>query len=150
MVDLTLLSLSGVGVPPYSARGLVQTLDPIPQSSQPRRTINGALIDTSASQMRKFISTITGSDQQPPAVSGVWPGRVVSVDCISELVVQAPDLSDFDPDDYLDRTPVPESVRQESGFIFYRPRLTMRVISFGVSTDEWAAGVGWTMTLEEV
>ena len=62
------LTLSGIGVPPYSARGASQTLEPIASSQQLRRTINGELIDISRAEFRKYRSTISCVDQQPPAV----------------------------------------------------------------------------------
>ncbi len=39
--------------------------------------------------------------------------------------------------------------RTEGGFVFYRPRLAMRVLSFDLDRDAWGAAVAWTMTLEE-
>jgi hypothetical protein len=86
----TVLRLTGVGIPPYSARGLRQTLVPIGAAAQLRRTINGTLRDFSAEQFRKYSSVIQGDDQQPPAVDGVWPGRQVTVHCITEVGVSAP------------------------------------------------------------
>lgn len=149
MAETTVFRLSGIGVPPYSARGLRQTLTPIAQAAQLRRTINGDLDDVAAAQFRKFQSTISGDDQAPPAVDGVWPGRTVTVDCIAELSV-ADDGEDPPGAPVLDRTPVPGSLRHEPGFWFYRPRLTMRVTAFSIDGDEWAAGVAWQLALEEV
>ena len=45
MPDTTELVISGIDIAPYSARGLTQTLEPIRQSQQLRRTVNGVLID---------------------------------------------------------------------------------------------------------
>jgi hypothetical protein len=141
-LDTTVLALWGVGVPPYSARGLSQTLEPIDMSVDTARDINGALMDLSSSQFRKYKSKVTGTDQQPPAVDGVWPGHVVTVDCVAELC--APEYS------LLQRGAVPGSEREETGFTFYRPRLEMMVVGFNTSTDEYGAQVGWEMDLEEV
>ena len=64
-------------MPPYSARGLTQTLEPIEASVQLRRTVNGALADLSYEPFRKYKSTISCQDQEPPAVDGrvAWAGR---------------------------------------------------------------------------
>ena len=83
--DSTLLKISGVGMSPYAARGLTQTLNPIEQAKDLRRTINGELIDFSVEQFRKYASVISGNDQMPLGVAGIWPGRDVQVECIAEL-----------------------------------------------------------------
>jgi hypothetical protein len=140
--DPTVLRLWGIGVPPYSARGLRQTLTPIAASQQIRRTVNGGLIDLSHAQFRKYASTITGNDQRPPGVDGIWPGQQVTVDCIQELAYPEYDGGNA-------REEVPGSKHQEAGWWFYRPRLHMVVQSFSVETDEYGATVGWTMELEE-
>jgi len=148
MVDVTtVLSFSGFGVPPYSARGLTQTLAPIDAGANFNRTINGTIKSLSPSQFQKYKSTIaTGSaitDQQPPAVNGVWPGQIVVVDCISELC-------------YLTATGAPArdvvsgSSYVDGDYTFYRPQLTMMVTAFNVSKDEYAAENSWSMDLEEV
>jgi len=141
-LDPTILRLAGIGVPPYSARGLQQTLQPIDEAANIVRTINAALVDLSAPQFQKYKSTITGSDQKPPAVDGVWPGKVIIVDCIPELCT----------DEYgtPSRIVVEGSDHEEAGFLFYRPRLTMMVLGFTMTTDEYGAQVSWTMDLEEV
>ena len=139
----SVLSLSGIGVPPYSARAATQSLEPIDQAGQLRRTINGSLVDLSRSDFRKYRSTISCSDQRPPAVDGVWPGQAVTVDCIAELSYLTAGGSPG-------RTVVPGSPRNEGSFTFYRPRLSMRVVSFSTDTDEYGAVVSWSMELEEV
>ena len=53
MAGESMLTLSGVGVPPYSARGLTQSLEPIDGAAQLRRTVNGALADLSYEPFRK-------------------------------------------------------------------------------------------------
>lgn len=142
MPDTTLFNLSGDGVPQYSARGLTQTLAPIEGAAQIRRTINGSLVDLSRPEFQKYASTVSCTDQQPPAV--VWPGAFVTVDCACELsyltVGGAPQ-----------RAIVPGSSRNENGFTFYRPRLAMRVISGPtISLDEYGAAVSWTLNFEEI
>lgn len=143
----TLLVISGVGVPPYSARGLSQTLEPIDAASQLRRTVNGDLVDVAPSQLRKYRSTITCSDQQAPAFDGLWPGELVVVQCVAELSYLtaggAPgrDVAEVATGELATRT--------EGDFTFYRPELIMRVVRFRQQLDEWEAVVGWTLELEE-
>ena len=137
------LTLSGIGVSPYSARGASQTLEPIGSSQQLRRTINGELIDISRAEFRKYRSTISCVDQQPPAVDGVWPGQVLMVGCISELSYRTAGGAPARP-------VVAGSSRTEGDYTSYRPRLTMRVVSFSQDTDEYGAEVSWSLQLEEV
>jgi hypothetical protein len=139
----TLLTLAGVGVPPYSARGLTQTLEPIEASVQLRRTVNGALADLSDALFRKYKSTIACQDQEPPAVDGVWPGQIVIVECVAELCFVTAVGSPA-------RVPVADSERVDGVFTFYRPILTMRVTGFSVTRDEYDSAVSWQLQLEEV
>lgn len=139
----TLLSFSGIGVAPYATRGATQTLTPIQQSAFMLRTINGALDDLSLSQFRKYASTISCNDQISPAFDGAWPGKQITVNCCAELAFKTAGGSP-------DRSVVPGSVRTEGEFTYYRPQLIMRITMFDLSTDEWGAQVGWSMSLEEV
>jgi len=69
--SLTLLVMSTIGVPLYSARGLTQTLTPVSEAKPtPRRTINGELRWLGLTQMQKYESTISCTDQEAPAF--VW------------------------------------------------------------------------------
>lgn len=146
----TLLVLSSVGVPLYSARGLTQTLEPIDGASQARRTVNGALKDLSASQFRKYRSEISCTDQEPPAKEAFWPGRQITVSCVQELALYSPALNpDVLADIILERTAVAGSRRRSGDFVFYRPQLTMMLISLTMSIDEYPADIQWTMVLEE-
>ena len=139
----TLLTLAGVGVPPYSARGLTQTLEPIEASVQLRRTVNGALADLSYEPFRKYKSTIACQDQEPPAVDGVWPGQIVTVECVAELCFVTAGGSPA-------RLTVEDSERIDGAFTFYRPILAMRVTGFSVTRDEYGSAVSWQLQLEEV
>lgn len=139
----TLLVIAGIGVQPYSARGLSQSLDPIAQAANARRTIDGVMKDISFDGFKKFKSTITANDQLPPAVDGVWPGRTIVVDCLVELCYLTAGGSPS-------RTVVPGSSRVEGDFTFYRPRITFMVLSYSANTEEYGAAVAWSMQLEEV
>lgn len=140
----TVLRMVGVGVPPYSARGLKQTLEPIAQATQSKRTVNGALKDISFVGFQKYQSVISGTDQRPPNFDGRWPGLIVFVDCIAEL--------SYTPDegDSPQRTVVPGSSAVEGAHTTYRPRLEMMITGLTVNKDEYDATTDWSMTLEEV
>jgi hypothetical protein len=139
----TVLTITGFGLTPYSARGIQQTLEPIPQSSNLRRTVNGALVDVSAPEFRKYRSVISCDDMNVPAIDGVWPGQQVTVDCVAEL-------SYLTSGGTAQRTVVSGSSRTAGSFTFYRPRLTMRIVNFNQSIDETGAVIGWELELEEV
>jgi hypothetical protein len=143
MSNETLLVLSGHGVQPYSARGLSQTLDPIEASANLRRSINGVLHDLSQAQFRKYKSTISCSDQTAPALDGVWPGVVLTVDCVAELSYKT---SGGSPQ----RSVVSGSSRTDGAFTFYRPTMSMRVMNYSTSEDEYGRTVQWSLELEEV
>lgn len=127
----------------YASRGISQSLALIKQASQLKRTVNGTLVDIGLAQFRKYRSTISGRDQLPPAFDGIHPGLQVVVSCAAELSYLT---SGGSPS----RTVVSGSSRTEGAWTFYRPQLTMRVISFDQQSDEWGAGVNWSIELEEV
>jgi len=141
--DPTVLRITTDIIPPYSSRGLTQTLQPIDQASQNKRTVNGKLVDTSFSGFHKYASQITGNDQMPPAIDGVWPGLQIVVDCVSELSYKTIGGAPA-------RTVVTDSSYVEGLFTFYRPRLTMRVMNFSIQRGEYDRVIGWSLDLEEV
>ncbi len=143
MADETLLVITPTGVPPFSARGLTQTLEPIEAADQSRRTVNGDLVDVSDVAFRKFRSIISCVDQDVPALNGIWPGAAVTVECVAELAY----LTSGGP---ADRTVVAGSSRVDGLFTFYRPQLSMLITGFEVSVDEYGAEIGWTLQLDEV
>jgi len=142
MAGETLLVISGIGVPPFSARGLTQTLEPIAAAANVRRTVNGALVNLAPTQFQKYRSRISCTDMASPAVDGVFPGLTVTVDCVAELAYLT---SGGSPQ----RTIVSGSSYIDGSFTFYRPRLTKKIVGFSISTDEYGAAVAWTMDLEE-
>lgn len=138
----TVLTLTGMGIAPYSARGLRQTLSVIGAAASMRRTINGVLVDLSSPRFRKYASSIQCTDQNAPALNGVWPGMILTVECICELA--------YETGGSPDRPVVPGSIRIEGEYTFFRPILEMRVMTFSNETDEWNASNNWSMELEEV
>lgn len=139
----SIMVITGMGVTPYSARGLTQTLTPIDAAKVHRRSINGTLHDLSYDQFRKYASKITCKDQTTPAIDGIWPGAVVTVECVAELAR----LTDTEGPA---RPVVPGSERVDGAFTFYRPILTMQVIDFSDSLAEWDADYNWSLDLEEI
>jgi hypothetical protein len=139
----TNLRIRGVGVPPYSARGVSQTLEPIDQAANLMRDANGGLDDISFDGFKKYKTTVTGSDQRPPNFNGKWPGLLIEMDCISELVYATDSESP-------DRPVVPGSEVIEGAHTAYRPRLQMRITGLTIDQDEYGAQVSWTLTAEEV
>lgn len=137
------LVLTGPYVPRYSARDLTQTLEPIEDASQLRRTVNGDLDDVSAAKFRKYKSTISGDDVDPPALDGWWPGMEVTVDCLYEL-------SYLTISGLPSRTVVEDSSRLVGDFTLYRPRLQMRITKYSQERSEWQARNRWTIELEEI
>lgn len=148
VVPLTLLTITplygDVGeLTPYSARGLNQSLELIDDGAAIFRTINGGLLDLTYDQFRKYKSTISCTDQAAPAFDGMKRGTIVQVDCTHELSYKTVGGSPS-------RTVVSGSSRVEGDYTFYRPRLTMMVMRFQTSFEEWEARVQWSLELEEV
>lgn len=144
----TVLVLSGMGVTLYSARGLSQTLTPIAEATALERSVNGEMLDFSDDQFRLYASKITCTDQNTPAIDGIWPGVRITVNCVAEISYPTSGGSPSravitDPDSD------PPSPRTEGDFTFYRPQLEMTVMGFNTLTDEWGASVGWELDLEE-
>jgi len=139
----TQLIITGMGITPYSARGLSQTLTPIDAAKVVRRSVNGVLYDLSYEQFHKYASKITCQDQATPAIDGVWPGAEVTVYCVAEL-------SRLTDTEGPRRPVVPGSERVDGAFTYYRPILEMLVVGFSNGLDEWAADYQWSLDLEEI
>lgn len=126
----SLLSLSGAGfeLSDYSLRGLTASLQPISQSAQITRDVNGNAMDLSVEQFRKYRVVISCTDHESPgfaAVSsagdGVWPGSPVTAVLLPQLGA-ATALT-----------------------------LSMMVTEpWSESLDEYAVANSWSLTLEQV
>ena len=144
----TLLVLSTpLGIPIYSARGLKQTLTPIQAAgANIQRDINGTLvdIDTGNTSFQKYASHIECGDSDTRsslAFDAIWPGQLVTVDCVAELITMGTPARTFVPGSEWTDT---------SGFVHYRPRLHMMVMNFSSQESEWEATVAWSLDLEEI
>lgn len=151
-VPLTLLKITpqygAVGPVPttYSIRGATQTLSLIMDNAmgtQIRRTINGGLMDLTYNQFRKYKSVISCTDYEAPAFDGAKQGSIVLVECIAELAYKTAGGSP-------QRSVVSGSSRVQGDYTFYRPVLTMMVVNFSQSFDEWESRYQWSLELEEV
>lgn len=141
--DTTLLTVSGDDLPPYSVRGIKQTIEPIQAAANLHRTVNGEMLDFSASQFRKYKTTITCEDVQPPAFDNVWPGDALTIGCVAELSYKTVGGTP-------QRTAVSGSSHVEGDYTFYRPQLSVIVTSKSQETDEYGASNPWTLEAEEV
>ncbi len=140
----TLLIMTPIGVPLYSARGLTQSLTPVREAKPaPVRTINGEARFLGGSQMRKYDSVITCTDHNAPPFSGLWPGDTVVVDCVCELSYA--DVTGA----AAERTEVEDSERTVGGFVLYRPRIEFLVVDFNQTFNEYGAEYVWQLTLTE-
>lgn len=140
----TLLTISGIGGFQYQARGLSQSLQPIKQTQQQARTINGAMKDISNHAFRKYSSEITCQDINAPAFDGLFPGTIVIVECAATFC-------------YLNGNPGSPNRQEVSGssytrgpYTFYRPIMEMMVMDFTKNFEEWKADYQWKLSLEEV
>lgn len=144
----TLLIMDGIGIPLYSARNLTQTLSLIPPMSGGsgtllRRSVRGKMIDLTYQQFQLYGTKITCTDRRAPALSGVWPGKLVTIHCVTELC--------YPIGDHAQRPSVSGSERIEDHFIFYRPVLEMIVTNFQPNQhQEWEQNVVWELDAEEV
>lgn len=130
------------GISPASSRGLNEDLSLDASASHMRRNVNGRMIDLGAEPYRKYRITLSGGDLLPPALAGVWPGQILTVKCISELCYPVGGTAE--------REAVAGSLRVSSGFVYYRPILTMMVDNLNQTTDEWGGRVSWSLELVEV
>ena len=141
--NFTLLVMTPIGVPLYSARGLTQTLTPVQEAKPaPQRTINGEARFLGGSQMRKYESTITCTDQNAPPFDGLWPGEEIVVECVCELSYKT---SGGGPD----RGAVTCSSRTVGDFTLYRPIMNFMVVDYNQSFAEYPHDYQWQLTLTE-
>lgn len=167
----TELTLSVGGLPPLSARGCIQDLQPIPQGKCVR-TLTGDLIFI-GNPRHKYKTTVRCSDENVLATGGLNVGQDVTVGCIQRLCQKVPAHQEA-VKVTLEREPVPGSVSvlaedkkerlsfqvegtsvrlapyETDAFIFYAPLLHMRVLSFTLTTDEWKMKTSWTLEMEEI
>jgi hypothetical protein len=138
--EYTDLIISGVGLPDYALRGVRQTVSLIDQASRLERTVNGKLVDIGDPAFRKYRTTISGQDQEAPALGDVWPGRLVTVTSVVSWASSGTGATGGATGPTGGGTPT-----GATGVGF-----TGLVKSFDVEVDEWAASVSWTMEIEQL
>ena len=144
MTTTTQLVLSAIDMADFAARGISESLSPIGVSAQTARSWNGTLVDLSDTTHRKLKAAWRCTDLVPPALNGIWPGQLLTVDCISWLNYVTSGGSPA-------HTVVTSSSYTEGALTFYRPRLTMRITApWTADYDEWEAVTAWTLEAEEV
>ena len=141
--DLTVLTITGPGIAPYSARGLTQSYEPISASIHLERDVDGGMIDFSAPQFRKYRSKISCTDQNTPALNGIWPGTVLTMECAQEMSFKS------DRPEDQEREAVEGSVRTEGGYTFYRPIMTVIFLGWSATGAEYTHDVAWSFDVEE-
>ncbi|MBX9977743.1 MAG: hypothetical protein K2X98_05820 [Alphaproteobacteria bacterium] len=164
----TELWIEGVGFPLFSARGCVQELIPVPGNDNLfQRTVNGDLIYLGDDSDVKYRTTIKCQDKEVPAFAHLWRGSLVKVGCMQPLIQPLSNGKATLSKPFIDgsvkvcnRThkSVPfnllgQDIRSEDcddGYVIYRPILSMCLMDFLLSHNEWGAKAGWNLTLEEV
>lgn len=95
----TVLAFSGAGfnLSEYSLRGLTAVLEPIAQTAQIVRDVNGGLLDLTDTNFRKYRVTLSCSDQESPGFAeissgadGIWPGSLVTITLLPHLGATSP------------------------------------------------------------
>lgn len=170
MTDETILVLGDLVFPAGSGRGITQSIQPI-DNGDVRRSVNGTLIDLTREQNRKFESQIQLQDMATPTLAGIWKGKIINpVECITPFretvspasathtIIRTPVAgSVWGYDDATGDKVFPTDVTGEDitfadpvNYIEYRPSLVMMVLAHTIDADEYAAGEGYTIDLEEV
>ena len=143
--EWTVLRITGLGIVPYSTRAATQSLEPIGQAgANIYRDVNGVLRTVGGTtSFQKYRSSISCKDMRPVAINGVWPGKLVTVQCIATLAY----LTDTE---VPARAVVPGSSCTEGDWTFYRPELSMMILSWSLEEAEYEGAISWSMELEEV
>lgn len=142
----TVLTISGMGFQ-YSARGLTQTLYPIKQTQQQKRTIDGTMVDVSNPAMRKYGSKISCQDVDAPPLDGIWPGMILTVQCAIERSFLTYNGSQ---QQYPALPVVSGSMYAIGPLTLYRPELVMMVMNNSAQIEEWKHDNNWSLDLEQV
>lgn len=142
---LVLTPLSGSNaftLPPFSAVGVTQVLEPIDLSGGIYRTVNGDMLDLTEPAFRKYRTSISCTYNRAPVLDKAWQGMIVQMDCACELCWVTGDTPE--------RTMVPDTERTSGHFTFARPRLIVMITKISHAFNEWPADYAWSLEGEEV
>jgi hypothetical protein len=119
----TLLAIDAIDFSDYAVRGITMTLEPIDQSKNLARDCRGDLADISVAQFRQYKVTITCTDHEAPALSGIWPGQDITINCIPGL-----------------------GASNSTGDVL---TILAKVTAWNTSRPEWDAEVAWQLEAEQ-
>ena len=119
----TLLTIDAIDFSDYAVRGITMTLEPIDQSKNVARECRGDLVDISVAQFRQYKVTITCTDHEAPVLSGIWPGKDITIGCIPGL-----------------------GASNSTGDVL---SILAKVISWNTSRPEWDAEVAWQLEAQQ-
>lgn len=142
---MEVLTISGVGINPFSVRGIEQSYAPIDERSQNVRTINGMLIDVGDDAFNKLVTTIACEDMQSPLFDGIYPGKEVVIECVADLGY------DTATGQSATRPIVTGSQRQQgsSTIWLYKPILTCLIDEIETDAELWGKVYAWTLVASE-
>jgi hypothetical protein len=141
--ERSLLRIEPIGIPPYSVRGVRQSL--ATQQADITYDWNGRALNFTPPQfLGLYTSTISCRDTDVPAIDGVLPGDEMLVYCVHELRGRLG--TDAEPAKPM----VDGSYHEEGGFYYYRPILNMVFLGFTSQIAEWEGNVAWAFDLREV
>lgn len=119
-----LSDIDGIDLGDYAIRGLVATLTPIPNSGL-KRSVNGTLLDWTMPQFEKFAVQISCDDLDPPTLTGIWQGALITPTFDSNTLGVS---------------------NQTDGSL----KLECMLDSWNVTHDDYGRAIGWQLNLLEI
>lgn len=117
-------------------------LSAISQQARLVRSVNGEMRDLSNGRFKQYRYTLSCTDNRLPPLFGLWAGQ--------RVIVEAHDFVS-ERGSVPSREAVAGTVTEQGGFVSYRPRLKMIVVSApDLSKTEFRGrSAGWSVVLEE-
>jgi len=150
-----------IPLPRGSARFIDFSSEPIRESVQTARTIDGRLLDLSDDAFRVMEVRISSRGVKVPALTGTYPGQFLTIHSPEKMTEPGPAVT-------LSREPVPGSIRAfaangdviaepegrslsvpGAAWFEYRPILSVMVTGFATGGTEGKAVASWQLTAEE-